>query len=228
MPPLPKPLSERMTRVEHDLAACEWFKSFTDVLSSFQERCPLKPKKIICLGLGSPSEWAPARFQLALLLEVCHAFDLSSKEVEAYDPVFTEEDKEYLRGLGVLVAEDQEARYELHEPTLVYMPHCDLPFYNNLFEVNWNLKRLENMILLGNDLEDYVVSGPTKRVRAKGPLVMKIVPYLAATALPDKFSLEDAAFNDLQLQFVKVSELPEEDNDFWELSRETTADGAAS
>jgi len=116
--------------------------------------------------------------------------------------------------------DDKEARYELLEPTLMYMPHCDLPFYNNLFEANWSPERLGNMILLGNDLEDYVVHGPTKRIQAKGPLIIKIVPHLHATALPGEFRPESAAFNDLQLQFVKVAELPSAEDGFWRLNIE--------
>ncbi|KZO95152.1 SRR1-domain-containing protein [Calocera viscosa TUFC12733] len=218
MPPKRKPLTERMAQVERDLETSDWCTLFHDALSAFEKRCTLKPKKVVCLGLGSLSDWAPARYQLALLLRLCRNFDIPTERIEAFDPVFTKEDTEYLAGLDMQVAtEDMEARYELIDPTLVFMPHCDLPFYNNLFEINWSRERLANMILLGNNLDDYVVSGPTKRVQSKGPLIMKIVPHLSATSLPNKFPLEDAAFNDLQLQFVKMSELPPEEDEFWKL-----------
>ncbi|EJU05778.1 SRR1-domain-containing protein [Dacryopinax primogenitus] len=212
-----------MAEVERALEKGDWYQAFLGVLETFESQCTIKPTRVLCLGLGSPTDWSPAQYQLALLMRLCQHFNIPLERAEVFDPVFTEEDEDYLRSVGLTVpSEDKDARYELLEPTLVYMPHCDLIYYNYLLEENWSAERLGNLLMLGNNLEDYVTMGPMKRLRVKGPLVEKIVPYINATSFPPKFELESGAFNDTQFQFVKLSELPSKGDDFWKLdARET-------
>lgn len=47
------------------------------------------------------------------------------------------------------------ARYRLEAPTIVFMPHCDLHLYENLFRENWSKKQLPRVLLIANRLSEY-------------------------------------------------------------------------
>lgn len=49
----------------------------------------------------------------------------------------------------------QRAGYAVDEPTIVFMPHCDLHLYENLFRENWTQARLPNLVLIANRLSEY-------------------------------------------------------------------------
>ena len=92
-----------------------------------------------------------------------------------YDPVFSDDDVKFLKGLELTcLAENkartsspvldymaltklspQGARYKLTQPTLVFMPHCDRYLYENILRENWGPHGLKNMILIANLLTEY-------------------------------------------------------------------------
>lgn len=47
-------------------------------------------------------------------------------------------------------------RHTLNGPTLVYMPHCPRPLYESILSTNFTPESLPHLILLGNDLADYL------------------------------------------------------------------------
>ena len=50
----------------------------------------------------------------------------------------------------------QSAGYPLDEPTIVYMPHCDLHLYENLLRANCSRERLPRLLLIANRLSEYL------------------------------------------------------------------------
>lgn len=50
----------------------------------------------------------------------------------------------------------QVAAYPLLEPTIVFMPHCDLQLYENLLCENWKKERLSQVVLIANRLSEYL------------------------------------------------------------------------
>ena len=50
----------------------------------------------------------------------------------------------------------QSAVYPLSEPTIVYMPHCDLPLYENILRANGSRDRLGRLVLIANRLSEYI------------------------------------------------------------------------
>lgn len=76
----------------------------------------------LCYSLSLP---VTCFAQLSFVLEV--QLWLNLQVVEVYDPVFSELDKKTLQHLGVFTLEQNEhAARALSEPTLVYMPHCEV------------------------------------------------------------------------------------------------------
>lgn len=78
----------------------------------------IKPQKVLCLGLGSPSSSRDARAQLALLSDLCASSDMvrgihqpfvvglsfvrqDAGDVSVYDPVFTDADRQLFQTLGM-------------------------------------------------------------------------------------------------------------------------------
>ena len=49
----------------------------------------------------------------------------------------------------------KKAKRPVTDQTLFYMPHCPLGLYNNVIASNWERKKLEKIILVGNRLDFY-------------------------------------------------------------------------
>ncbi|KAI0818878.1 SRR1-domain-containing protein [Irpex lacteus] len=117
--------------------------------------------KVLCLGLGSPASSRDARAQLAFLLEVCDDLKLERSNVSAYDPAFTDEDDQLLASLNMKRlpdSENRDAAYPLSEPTIAYMPHCDLHLYENILGANWSSSQLPQLVLIANRFSEYLDS----------------------------------------------------------------------
>lgn len=50
----------------------------------------------------------------------------------------------------------QSAAYALPEPTIAYMPHCDLQLYEDVLRANWCPARLPQLVLIANRFSEYV------------------------------------------------------------------------
>ena len=48
------------------------------------------------------------------------------------------------------------AAYTLQEPTIAYMPHCDLQLYENFLRANWSPEQLPQLILIANRFSEYL------------------------------------------------------------------------
>lgn len=47
------------------------------------------------------------------------------------------------------------AHHRLESSTIVFMPHCDLHLYDNLFRENWSREQLPRVLLIANRLSEY-------------------------------------------------------------------------
>ncbi|CAD6911814.1 unnamed protein product [Tilletia controversa] len=181
------------------------------------------PKRILCLGLGTVRNSAIPQLQLALLLLLRDHLSTMLGDfctVEAFDPVFTEDDRELLQALGVdVLEENKRGAYVLDEPTLVYMPHVGRGLTEQLLRANWSEDGLENMYLCCNDLDVYVTHVAQEKLRRESPCLYKLAPHLVREPVPEPPKnhpqTQPGAFNDIAFQrFAPTSELP---SDFWAL-----------
>lgn len=127
------------------------------------------PSSILTLGLGSVKDSKAAQVQLAFLLIVRDKLlnlhlqengELSrqnSIKVQAYDPIFDQEDHKLLSALDITMTEENfQGCYVLDQPTFVFMPHCTKTLYENILRSNWTPIGLKHLWLCCNELERYV------------------------------------------------------------------------
>ncbi|KAL9938417.1 hypothetical protein V8E36_003040 [Tilletia maclaganii] len=188
---------------------------------------PRVPNRILCLGIGNVKSGAVPQLQLGFLLLLrdylatkldgfCH--------VEAYDPVFTDDDRELLQALGVDVLDDnQRGEYAaLTEPTLVYMPHVGRSLTERLLRTNWSESGLSNLYLCSNDLDVYVTNLPAKKLGSESPCISRIAPHLRQEEVPQlpegHPQTMPGALNDLAFQhFDPGAGANTVESSFWEL-----------
>lgn len=94
--------------------------------------------ELISYGIGNFCCTRISLLQFAVFLlikeELCEPDTVTS----AYDPAFGEVCKGVCALRGVTVIEkDERAAHPCTEPTLFYMPHCDLFMYENVISANW-------------------------------------------------------------------------------------------
>lgn len=182
---------------------------------AFCDMC-IKPRKVLCLGLGSPAGSRDARAQLALLSRLCSFADIGLMNVSLYDPVFTGADVELFRVLGMQCFNDRkDVQHSLDCPTILYMPHCDLVLYEMVLRTNWSRERLCSMVLVANNFYDYFEHNAISKLEVESPCLARLAPIVESCPLPVSESFP-TAFNNLSVQYVKRPTLPG-DNAFWEL-----------
>ncbi|KAI6096104.1 hypothetical protein EV401DRAFT_1145902 [Pisolithus croceorrhizus] len=176
----------------------------------------IKPRKVLCLGLGSPSGSRDTRAQLALLSRLCSFADIGLMNVCLYDPVFTDADKDLFRVLGMKCIDDKKnVQHSLDCPTILYMPHCDLVLYETVLRANWSRERLCNMVLVANSFYDYLEHNAISKLEAEYPCLTRLAPVIESCPLPAS-ELFSTAFNNLSVQYAKRTILSSDDT-FWEL-----------
>lgn len=147
-------------------------------------------EQIICYGLGSfmdGVDMPTSRYQLALILliheELVEYGCPLSTHIEIYDPLFTDEDVGILTSLTCpkfkLIEKNEHCARKIitsgdNRCALVYMPHLDNEFYNNLIGANWDADSLSKLILLGNDFE-LVCDGLATYIERIVPYVYRLV-----------------------------------------------------
>ncbi|KAH8913771.1 hypothetical protein BT69DRAFT_1344136 [Atractiella rhizophila] len=84
-----------------------WLNRVDDMLN--QVPANSRPRKILCLGLGTLEGLTgrKGRTQLGLLVHLQNKFGISSTDVELFDPVFTDEEKAFLSSFGFTVRAEQ-------------------------------------------------------------------------------------------------------------------------
>lgn len=130
-------------------------------------------RKIRCLALGSFAEDFPAKYQLALLLEMLDAIGAGAGadvEVSIYDPVFNESDKEFIGAQDNWQIVEVERYDEAAKGvTLFYMPHAPLDLTEEV------LAREKPQLILGNELSRHTDRYTEQQLHEKYPLLSKLV-----------------------------------------------------
>ncbi|ORY72215.1 hypothetical protein BCR35DRAFT_307768 [Leucosporidium creatinivorum] len=171
--------------------------------------CP-PPVSLVCLGLGSVADSRKSQEQFILLQElIAEIGDALQAKTTIYDPVFAEEDYEYFmnEGLDALKAEHD---LTFDTVTLLYMPHCPRPLFNELIRKNWDPAKLRRLVLLGNRLDMYDdPTHPSATSSSKSPYISK-AEHLEA-------------FNDLALQWAPSERIEGKPASFWDELDESAA-----
>ncbi|VVD06062.1 SRR1-like protein isoform X1 [Leptidea sinapis] len=170
--------------------------------------------EIICFGLGRIGECNISRYQLALLL--CLKQKLNPNKVLVHDPVFTSQECDVLKQLGLeIIKENNEGSYVIsdQEVTLVYLPHCPKQLTNNFLWSNWSLK-LENCILLCNSFSTLTENQPSRELSVEVPYIYKICQYLSEVSIDNSFTFKDI-FNDTSFHFFPKEKLNTVPASFW-------------
>lgn len=132
-----------------------------------------KVSSFVCYGLGSFNNGLEIASRYQLSLQVLLYRELAQNPqtksvIEIYDPSFDSVDE------GVLGMYDKP-KFEMIDKNeycardiaqqkiddgfvLVYMPHLDKPFYNNLLGSNWSRESLSRLIVLGNSFTEMIDS----------------------------------------------------------------------
>ncbi|KAJ7582833.1 hypothetical protein C8J56DRAFT_232910 [Mycena floridula] len=194
-------LAIRLERVRLELQTDPVLIQCRDTLQTI--KVILSPK-LLCLGLGSPRASKNSLAQLAFLLELCDSLQVNYDIVTLYDPVFSEEDRSLFLELGLQVLSDEVKDPVADKPTVFFMPHCDLELYEHVLKTNWTPERLSNAVFVSNHFADYVESNPARKLAAKAPCLLRIVPFLTSHLLPASASYP-TAFNNMSVQFLVSS-----------------------
>ncbi|KAF9009426.1 SRR1-domain-containing protein [Cyathus striatus] len=194
---------QQFQRVRDDLVNDTWFTQCQQILDTTLNSSISSPN-VLCLGLGSPATSHNARVQLAFLTELCDRLNIERDRVSVYDPIFTAEDLSLINELQIrALSENRSGDYPLEDPTLCFMPHCDMELYESLLRANWSRERLSRLFLLANRLEEYVDTNPRHKLEMKVPYLLRIAPKLACQELPVSKAWP-AAFNNTSLQYLEL------------------------
>lgn len=162
------------------------------------------PRKIVCLGLGSPTGSRSAQIQLALLVVLRTFFtqlattnrpdtadskdakpctrskdeSLPPVECVAYDPVFTSSDTALLAHYNVRTLSSEISQWYADPQSLLYMPHCDRELYEAVLST-WTPPY---PVLLSNTLSLYTIT-PNLADTARN--LHRLSTQLTATPLPN-------------------------------------------
>ncbi|CAG8440057.1 10460_t:CDS:2 [Funneliformis mosseae] len=130
---------------------------------------PHRPKlvDIVCYGIGSIERSTTSQFQFAFMLILKNLFQITGKAY-VYDPVLTLIDLDILSHYEISIIDiNEKAKRKITNQTLFYMPHCPIGLYNNVIASNWEKKKLEKIILVGNRLDFYNEGVPFPTIPAK-------------------------------------------------------------
>ncbi|CCD27160.1 Ber1p NDAI_0J02680 [Naumovozyma dairenensis CBS 421] len=163
---------------------------FEDLINSLNPY-KTKIKLIRCLAIGSFHQDLPARYQLALLLEIIqylssHSTDNNNNEqqsitVSIYDPIFDKDDLDYIS------TKQQKENWKLEESmpfvssndlTLFFLPHAPL----NLTETILNIERPK--LCLANNIITHTDRYTKLQLFEKYPFISKLVHSLESTTQP--------------------------------------------
>lgn len=192
-----------------ELKASEYFKRSLEVIISRTTKNP--PLSIICLGIGNFSDCHIARNQLAYILAIKNALDIT--KAIFHEPVFTTSEINALQSLGCLVHRvNLEGKCLLSEPTLAYLPHCPKQLTNNFLWCNWSPKYLQNLILIGNSFTQTIENTVQRFLDIDASYITRLHPLTEEQQLRNNYRFTDI-FNDTAVHTFEATR--EAAADFW-------------
>ncbi|KIY54001.1 hypothetical protein FISHEDRAFT_32324 [Fistulina hepatica ATCC 64428] len=165
------------------------------------------PGRVVCLGLGSPTVSSSARVQLAFLTSLCARFKINPSNVFLYDPIFSDQDCSLFLDLAYTVLSSGVILLQLSgvlsvdEPTILFMPHCDLELYEAVLRANWSVTRLRHLKFISNNFYDYSDNIPAQSLQKRAPCLAKVGHNMMHKLLPECESWPHA-FNNTALQHI--------------------------
>ncbi|QLQ80847.1 hypothetical protein HG537_0E02020 [Torulaspora globosa] len=143
---------------------------------------------IRCLALGSFHEELAARYQLALLLELQEFLcqDGSDVLVSVYDPVFTDDDIEYVKKRGFTVDELCPEGFRDARKVLYFLPHAPLDLTEQVLVAE------QPRLWLANNIVEHTDRYTKTKLHEKYPVMSKLlhvlerVPEVPTSAINDE------------------------------------------
>jgi len=142
-------------------------KLYQNVITSLT---PHKFSKIRCVALGSPSQEAPALYQLALLQLICENFEIKAQDVSLFDPVFTSLDNDFFTSLQYEI--NDEYLPNDTDDVLFFLPHAPLSLTDKV------ICSQRPKLLLANNLQTHTDRLTKLELFEKYPLISKLVSLL--------------------------------------------------
>ncbi|KAL1114992.1 hypothetical protein AAG570_007815 [Ranatra chinensis] len=205
----------KVLQAQHFLRDSSWFCTTLELVQNcISELGASALQEIICYGLGNFSECLISRYQLGLLLEIQKYFQSG---VLIYDPVFTEQEKEILRGFNCsLINYNEHGRHKVKKISLIYLPHCPKELTDNFLWSNWGLA-LSNCIIFGNSIANIITSKPRSAVKNKFKYIYHISQIVKEFEVANTFKYQNI-FNDTSIHIFPLNRLLSIDCKFWESS----------
>lgn len=168
----------KLCDLRQELSICAYFVKVKSVFDDIRSSENLDAvHSIVCLGLGRFSSCSTALAQLAFLA-VLKKY-LSADDVQFYDPIFSEVEKQILVKLGYSVLHTNcEGKYVTEKLSLFYFPHCPKQLVNNFLWKNWNESNLENIILICNSFDKLIRNTPERFLKRDAEYVLRISNYV--------------------------------------------------
>lgn len=114
-----------------------------------------KKMQMVIYGIGSIESFEPPRLQLSLAILLKRSFDWIGG-IEVFDPIISSTESKVLTTLGCSVLSvNEQGRRRAAKPSLFFMPHCEADLYDNLLEENWEVDRLNRLVIFGNSFGEY-------------------------------------------------------------------------
>ncbi|CAI4035308.1 hypothetical protein SMKI_12G4590 [Saccharomyces mikatae IFO 1815] len=143
-------------------------------------------KKIRCVAIGNFKNDFPATYQFALLLEIVNYIESENARdihISIYDPIFTQEEIQYLKSLGskwVMEEEFSANNASDYESVLYFLPHAPLNLTESILSSQRPHLWLANNIILHTDR--YTKAVLCEKYPHLGKLVHYLEPNIALEA----------------------------------------------
>lgn len=92
-----------------------------------------------------------------------------------------------------------------NEKTLFFMPHCEIELYESFLKANWEKRKLEKMILVGNSLESYALRNSEEKMKKKYVCVFHLSKLCSEIPLSNSDFIVDNIFNDISVHSFSFS-----------------------
>lgn len=161
----------------------------------------------VCLGIGSPFGRIESTYQMACAMALAKGLQIEDTRVMVYDPMMIEEDQKLVRKTGWRLGRSEDS-FSLNGEgaLLLYMPHCNIGFYEHVLRRIKGGNALHRVVLFGNELERAITKTSSKLqpwfINAVGKSSTKIRHCVSARISP-----WETAFNDLAITTFAKEEL---------------------
>nr|CAG4641272.1 EOG090X0FII [Eulimnadia texana] len=206
----------KIKRCQDELVSSDFLRDFWD---SFGQPIDRQILTIICYALGNFSECKISQYQLGLLIILQETL---KAQVEIFDPVFSEKEKDILQNLNFKVIEvNTEGKHKVEQLTLFYLPHSPKELVNNILFANWQKELLANCVFVSNSFDNIFLKTPAKILDKNFSFISRISSLYKEKEIKNSFRFKDI-FNDTSVHTFPSVNLNSCTADFWESREEPT------